>query len=129
MRRFVVLVCALSLLASQVAVAQKKLIEFGWDRPSPAFVARWKGRIVNVHPSLLPAYKGLDTHARVLADGAAIHGCTVHLVTEALDEGEVLAREEVAVEPGDDAASLEARVLEAEHGLYPKTLSVFVRRA
>lgn len=95
---------------------------------SPAFIARWRGRIVNIHPSLLPRHKGLDTHRRVLAAGDTITGCTVHLVSEELDSGELLAQAEVPVEPGDDAARLAARVLSAEHALYPKALSEFVRR-
>jgi phosphoribosylglycinamide formyltransferase 1 len=95
---------------------------------SPAFIARWRGRIVNIHPSLLPRHKGLDTHNRVLAAGEAVTGCTVHLVSEELDSGEVLAQAEVPVEPGDDAARLAARVLNAEHALYPAALSEFVRR-
>ncbi len=94
---------------------------------SPQFVEHWRGRIVNIHPSLLPAYKGLDTHARALADGERMHGCSVHLVTEALDDGPVLACETVDVLPADDVASLEARVLAAEHRLYPEALSAFVR--
>lgn len=95
---------------------------------SPAFIARWRGRIVNIHPSLLPAHKGLDTHGRVLAAGETTTGCTVHLVSEEVDSGEVLAQAEVPVEPGDDAARLAGRVLNAEHALYPKALSEFVRR-
>ena len=95
---------------------------------SEAFIARWQGRIVNIHPSLLPRHKGLDTHNRVLAAGEAITGCTVHLVSEEVDSGDVLAQSEVPVEPGDDAARLAARVLNAEHMLYPKALSEFVRR-
>ncbi len=95
---------------------------------SPAFIARWQGRIINIHPSLLPRHKGLDTHDRVLAAGEAVTGCTVHLVSEELDSGDVLAQAEVPVEPGDDAATLAARVLNAEHVLYPKALSEFVRR-
>ena len=95
---------------------------------SPAFIGRWRGQIVNIHPSLLPRHKGLDTHSRVLADGDAITGCTVHVVSEKLDSGDVLAQAEVPVEPGDDSARLAARVLSAEHALYPKALSEFVRR-
>lgn len=95
---------------------------------SPAFIGRWRGRIVNIHPSLLPRHKGLDTHARVLAAGETMTGCTVHLVSEELDSGEVLAQAEVPVEPGDDASRLAARVLDAEHRLYPRALSEFVRR-
>ncbi len=95
---------------------------------SPGFIDRWRGRIVNIHPSLLPSHKGLDTHARVLAAGETVSGCTVHLVSEELDSGDVIAQAEVPVERGDDAARLAARVLNAEHALYPKALSEFVRR-
>jgi len=95
---------------------------------SPGFIARWRGRIVNIHPSLLPRHKGLDTHRRVLAAGETVTGCTVHLVNEDLDSGDVLAQAEVPVEPGDDATRLAARVLNAEHVLYPKALSEFVSR-
>ena len=95
---------------------------------SPSFISRWRGRILNIHPSLLPRHKGLDTHGRVLAAGDRTTGCSVHLVSEELDSGDVIARAEVPVEPGDDAARLAARVLNAEHRLYPKTLSEFVRR-
>lgn len=93
---------------------------------SDAFVARWRGRIVNIHPSLLPRYKGLDTHARALAAGDAEAGCSVHLVTEELDGGRVLGQARVPVLPGDDADALGARVLQAEHALYPRVLSEFV---
>jgi len=95
---------------------------------SDAFVARWRERILNIHPSLLPKYKGLDTHARAIAAGDAIAGCSVHLVTEELDGGEVLGQAEVRVLASDDAASLAARVLLLEHQLYPKVLSEFVLR-
>jgi len=95
---------------------------------SPGFVAQWRGRIVNIHPSLLPKYQGLDTHARALAAGDAVSGCSVHLVTEELDAGEVLGSAEVPIEPGDTPESLEQRVLAAEHRLYPKVLSEFVNR-
>lgn len=95
---------------------------------SPAFIGRWRGRILNIHPSLLPRHKGLDTHGRVLAAGEKTTGCTVHLVSEELDSGDVIAQAEVPVEPGDDAARLAARVLNAEHRLYPKALSEFIRR-
>ncbi len=86
------------------------------------FVSRWEGRLLNVHPSLLPALKGLDTHARALAEGHAEHGCTVHLVTPALDDGPILGQARVPVEPGDTPASLAARVQAAEHRLYPAVL-------
>ena len=95
---------------------------------SDDFVARWRGRIVNIHPSLLPLYKGLDTHARAIAAGDNVAGCSVHLVTEELDGGEVLGRAQVPVLPGDTPDALAARVLIAEHALYPATLAEFVRR-
>jgi phosphoribosylglycinamide formyltransferase-1 len=95
---------------------------------SPWFVERWAGRILNIHPSLLPKYRGLDTHARALAAGDPIAGCSVHVVTEELDAGEVLGQAQVPIEPGDTAESLEQRVLAAEHALYPRNLSEFVKR-
>ena len=91
-----------------------------------AFVERWNGRIVNIHPSLLPAYRGLDTHARALADGVGTHGATVHIVTPALDDGPILAQAEVPVEPGDTPDTLAARVLVEEHRLYPKALAQYL---
>lgn len=95
---------------------------------SDEFVARWRGRIVNIHPSLLPKYKGLDTHARAIAAGDAAAGCSVHLVTEELDGGEVLGQAEVPVHPDDTPETLAARVLDAEHRLYPRVLQEVVRR-
>jgi phosphoribosylglycinamide formyltransferase-1 len=95
---------------------------------SPKFVAEWQGRIVNIHPSLLPKYPGLDTHARALAAGDNVSGCSVHIVTDEVDAGEVIARAEVPVEPGDDVQSLQQRVLAAEHILYPRALKEFVIR-
>ena len=95
---------------------------------SPTFVEQWRGRIVNIHPSLLPKYPGLDTYARAIAAGDAETGCSVHLVTEEVDAGEVLGQVEVPIEPGDDVATLEERVREAEHRLYPKVLREFVLR-
>ena len=95
---------------------------------SPEFVARWEGRMLNIHPSLLPAYKGLDTHARALAAGETKVGCSVHLVTAALDDGPVLGQTEVAVMPGDTPDSLAARILIAEHQLYPRVLAALVAR-
>lgn len=94
---------------------------------SDRFVGDWRGRIVNIHPSLLPKYKGLDTHARAIAAGDAVAGCSVHVVTEELDAGAVLGQAEVPIHPGDDADSLAARVLIEEHRLYPRILSEFVR--
>lgn len=89
------------------------------------FVTRWEGRILNIHPSLLPKYKGLDTHARALAAGDAEGGCSVHLVTPELDDGPVLGQTSVAIAPGDTAESLAARVLVEEHRLYPAVLRQF----
>jgi phosphoribosylglycinamide formyltransferase-1 len=94
---------------------------------SAEFVRRWTGRALNIHPSLLPAYKGLDTHARALADGVAEHGCTVHWVTPELDSGAVVAQARVAVAPGDTPETLAARVLEQEHLLYPRALGLVAR--
>ena len=95
---------------------------------SPWFVEQWRGRIVNIHPSLLPKYRGLDTHARAIEAGDVVGGCSVHIVTEELDAGEVLGQAEVTIEPGDTPQGLEERVLAAEHELYPRVLSKFVSR-
>ncbi|MBW3616200.1 MAG: phosphoribosylglycinamide formyltransferase [Proteobacteria bacterium] len=95
---------------------------------SPAFIEAWRGRILNIHPSLLPLYPGLHTHRRALEAGDAEAGCSVHLVTEGVDEGPVLAQARVPVLPGDTEESLAARVLEAEHALYPAALAEFVSR-
>jgi len=93
---------------------------------SDAFVARWKGRIINIHPSLLPKYKGLDTHRRAIEAGDSHAGCSVHVVTEELDGGAVLGQAEVAILPDDTPATLAERVLQEEHRLYPKVLADFV---
>jgi phosphoribosylglycinamide formyltransferase 1 len=90
---------------------------------TPGFVGRWEGRLVNVHPSLLPAFPGLDTHARALAAGVRLHGCTVHLVTPGVDEGPILAQAAVPVLPGDTPEALAARVLAQEHRIYPAALA------
>jgi phosphoribosylglycinamide formyltransferase-1 len=92
-----------------------------------AFVERWRGRILNIHPSLLPAYKGLRAHERALADGVVEHGCSVHLVTPELDDGPVLIQARVPVLPGDDAEKLAARVLVEEHRIYPEALARLAR--
>lgn len=93
-----------------------------------AFVQAWRGRIVNIHPSLLPKYKGLDTHARAIAAGDSHGGASVHIVTEELDGGEVLGRAEVAILPGDTPESLAERVLKEEHRLYPRIVAEFLCR-
>lgn len=95
---------------------------------SDDFVARWRGRIVNIHPSLLPKYKGLDTHARALAMGDMVAGCSVHIVTEELDGGEILGQSEVRIEARDTADTLAERVLAAEHRLYPKVVAEWLSR-
>jgi phosphoribosylglycinamide formyltransferase-1 len=95
---------------------------------SPEFITGWNGRILNIHPSLLPLYKGLDTHKRALAAGDLFAGCSVHLVTEELDSGPVLAQGKIRIRPRDDAEILAARVLEEEHRLYPAALDEFAGR-
>jgi formyltetrahydrofolate-dependent phosphoribosylglycinamide formyltransferase len=95
---------------------------------TPWLVGRWAGRMLNIHPSLLPNYPGLDTHARAIAAGDAEAGCTVHLVTEGVDDGPVLAQARVPVLPDDTPGSLAQRVLVAEHDLYPRALADFCRR-
>ena len=88
------------------------------------FVARWDGRLINIHPSLLPAFPGLDTHARALEAGVKLHGCSVHLVSGELDGGPIIGQAAVPVLPDDDEAALAARVLAAEHRLYPICLKL-----
>jgi phosphoribosylglycinamide formyltransferase-1 len=95
---------------------------------TPWFVDAWAGRMINIHPSLLPLYPGLHTHARALEAGDAEAGCTVHEVTAGLDEGPILGQARVPVLPGDDEDALAARVLAAEHLLYPRVLAEFCGR-
>lgn len=92
---------------------------------TPFLVDAWEGRMLNIHPSLLPAYPGLDTHARAIAAGEVEAGCTVHLVTAGVDEGPILGQARVPILPGDDESALAARVLEQEHKLYADTLATF----
>jgi len=94
----------------------------------PAFVAHYEGRMLNIHPSLLPSYPGLHTHRRALADGVRIHGCTVHFVTADLDHGPIVAQGAVPVLEGDDEESLAARVLAVEHRLLPAAVRAFCER-
>jgi len=91
---------------------------------TPWFVERWRDRLINIHPSLLPAFKGLDTHARVLAAGARFTGCTVHFVRPEMDEGPIVVQAAVPVMPTDSPDSLAARVLAAEHRCYPLAVRV-----
>lgn len=95
---------------------------------TPVLLEPWAGRMINIHPSLLPLYKGTHTHERALADGAKVHGCSVHYVTEELDGGPVIAQAEVPVLPGDTPETLAARVLAEEHRLYPKALAMAANR-
>jgi formyltetrahydrofolate-dependent phosphoribosylglycinamide formyltransferase len=96
---------------------------------TPWFVTTWAGRLINIHPALLPKYPGVDTHNRALAAGERVHGCTVHQVTTGVDEGPVIGSAEVDVLPGDTEASLAARVLRAEHILYPRCLAAVARKS
>jgi phosphoribosylglycinamide formyltransferase 1 len=89
---------------------------------TPWFVTRWSGRMLNIHPALLPQFKGLHTHRRALAAGVKRHGATVHFVVPEMDSGPIVAQESVAVLPGDTEQTLAARVLEAEHRIYPRAL-------
>jgi formyltetrahydrofolate-dependent phosphoribosylglycinamide formyltransferase len=94
---------------------------------SPEFIRGWQGRILNIHPSLLPAYKGLDTHRRALLAGEEYTGCSVHIVTEELDDGPVLAQERVKIRGRDTPETLAERVLKEEHKLYPRAVDAFCR--
>ena len=92
---------------------------------TPGFVGQWAGRMLNIHPSLLPKYPGLHTHARALKAGDARHGCTVHEVTEVLDDGPILGQADLPILAGDTPETLAARVLKLEHHLYPEVLRRF----
>jgi phosphoribosylglycinamide formyltransferase-1 len=91
---------------------------------SASFATRWQGRMLNIHPSLLPSFRGLDTHARALAAGVKLHGCTVHFVAPELDAGPIIAQAAVEVRDDDDADKLGERVLRQEHALYPAALAL-----
>ena len=95
---------------------------------TPFLVNAWTGRMINIHPSLLPGFPGLDTHQRALDAGVRVHGCTVHLVNEGVDEGPILGQAAIPVLPDDDASTLAARVLVAEHQLYPASLAAYVQK-
>lgn len=94
---------------------------------SAGVVTRWEGKMLNIHPSLLPSFRGLDTHARALEAGAKIHGATVHIVTPAMDDGPIIAQAAIPVAPNDTPQSLAARVLAVEHKLYPAALAHHLR--
>ena len=91
---------------------------------SPEFIDQWQGRVLNIHPSLLPAYRGLNTHQRALEAGENLHGCSVHFVSPGLDEGPLIAKAELAVDPTWDEATLSRAVLALEHRLYPLVLEL-----
>ena len=93
---------------------------------TPGFVGRYRERLLNIHPSLLPAFPGLHTHERALAAGVKVHGCTVHFVTAELDHGPIVAQAAVPVRSGDDAGALAARVLKQEHVIYPRAVRWFL---
>ena len=111
-------------LATQISEINPELIVLaGFMKVlSPQFVKFFRGKVINIHPSLLPEYPGLNTHQRVLEDKKKIHGMSVHLVTEDLDGGPVIAQDSVYVLPDDTAESLAKRVLEREHIIYPKVV-------
>lgn len=115
-------------LAERVASYEPSLVVLaGYMRIlSAAFVRRFEGRLINIHPSLLPSFPGLDTHRRALQAGVRVHGATVHLVTPELDDGPVIAQAVVPVLDGDDEARLSARVLDAEHVMYPAAVRWFL---
>jgi phosphoribosylglycinamide formyltransferase-1 len=94
---------------------------------SPGFIDHWLGRTINIHPSLLPLFRGLDPHGQALAAGATSHGCSVHFVTHGTDEGPVIAQAKVPVFPDDTAETLSSRVLKEEHKLYPLALAAVAR--
>jgi phosphoribosylglycinamide formyltransferase-1 len=115
-------------LAQEIDRFQPRLIALaGFMRVlTPAFVGMYSGRLLNVHPSLLPAFPGLDTHRRALAAGVKLHGCTVHFVASELDHGPIVIQAVVPVRPGDTADSLAARVLREEHVVYPRAVRWFM---
>jgi len=94
---------------------------------SPWLVERWRGRMINIHPALLPAFKGLDTHRRALAAGAKTHGATVHLVVPEMDSGPIILQEGIPIAAGDTEETLAARVLEVEHRIYPQALKLLAQ--
>ena len=113
----------------------EKLREFGIDfvclagfmrMLTPKFVSDWRGRLLNIHPSLLPAFKGLHVHERMVEAGVKLAGCTVHLVTSDMDAGPIIGQAAVPVLPGDDHETLAARILEQEHKLYPACLRLLI---
>jgi len=116
--------------ASAEPFAVSEIVLAGFMRLLTAgFVERWRDRLLNIHPSLLPAFRGLETHERALAAGVLLHGCTVHFVRPELDDGPIVMQAAVPVLPGDSAESLAARVLEQEHRIYPAALRLVAEGA
>jgi phosphoribosylglycinamide formyltransferase-1 len=115
-------------LAGQIDALRPRLVVLaGFMRVlTPSFVTRYEGRLLNIHPSLLPAFPGLDTHARALAAGVKLHGCTVHFVTAELDHGPIVIQAAVPVRQDDTAETLAARVLRQEHEIYPRAARWFL---
>ena len=115
-------------LAERIDTCQPKLIALaGFMRIlSDSFVQRYQGRLMNIHPSLLPSFPGLGTHARVLQEGVKIHGCTVHFVTSQLDHGPIVIQAAIPVLPNDTESTLAARVLQHEHRIYPQAVQWFM---
>jgi phosphoribosylglycinamide formyltransferase-1 len=115
-------------LAEQIDAFHPRLVVLaGFMRVlTQSFVKRYEGRLLNIHPSLLPAFPGLDTHARALAEGVKLHGCTVHFVTAELDHGPIVIQAAVPVQPHDTADTLAARVLRQEHVIYPRAARWFL---
>lgn len=115
-------------LAERIDTCQPKLIALaGFMRIlSDSFVQRYQGRLMNIHPSLLPAFPGLGTHARVLQEGVKIHGCTAHFVTSQLDHGPIVIQAAIPVLPNDTESTLAARVLQHEHRIYPQAVQWFM---
>ena len=115
-------------LASEIDRFNPRLVALaGFMRVlTPRFVAHYRDRMLNIHPSLLPAFPGLDTHARALAAGVKLHGCTVHLVTAELDSGPIVIQAALRVRPGEQSADLAARVLRQEHVIYPRAARWFL---
>ena len=115
-------------LAAEIdRVAPRLVVLAGFMRIlTPGFVERYRGRLLNIHPSLLPAFPGLHTHERALEAGVKVHGCTVHFVTPELDHGPIVIQAAVRVRAGDDASTLAARVLQQEHVVYPRAVRWFL---
>ena len=105
----------------------KAKASFSFPLISKTFIDKFRGKIINIHPSLLPNYKGLNTHKRAIEAGEKFSGCTVHYVTENLDSGKIIAQEKVSISPDDTPETLSKRVLAIEHIIYPKTIESLLK--